>query len=333
MKNWGWKMKISIIIPAYNCEKYIGRCLKSILQQNYKNYEVIVVNDGSTDKTGIISEQFAKKDKRFMIINQENGGVSKARNNGIMQSAGEYIMFVDGDDLLARNSLRNLVDGARGGVQDIVKGGIIKKGRFIRLLLRYPQDIIGNRKMIDSGIANAVFETDYLCPVWGCLYKRSLIQDIHFNEKIKLGEDFEFFINSILRSQTFTILNKKTYIYRINNNSITRKFDFKKNKKMLVDAITVNRRVEKALYENGKRVERFKKSSRNIMALLEMMTVSFSKNDFMERMDELMSDEIIASEIKSIKDELGLDIIRNASRKYRIRRTALVIEKKLKKIL
>ena len=91
---------VSIIIPAYNAEKYIEQCIDSIISQTYKNIEVIIVNDGSTDNTLAICEKYAKEDKRIKIVKKKNEGVSKARNDGIKIATGKYIMFIDSDDYI-----------------------------------------------------------------------------------------------------------------------------------------------------------------------------------------------------------------------------------------
>ena len=103
---------VSIIIPSYNIAPYIGHCLKSILVQTYKNLQIIVVNDGSTDETLAVVEKVASDDSRIVIINKPNEGVSVARNYGIEAAAGDYIMFVDGDDWIDENMVESLVDRA-----------------------------------------------------------------------------------------------------------------------------------------------------------------------------------------------------------------------------
>ena len=101
---------VSVIIPAYNIEDYIGRCLDSIISQTYKNLEIIVVDDGSKDHTGEILDNYAKKDRRIKVIHKENGGVSSARNKGIEVAEGDYIGFIDGDDLIEPGMYKTLVD-------------------------------------------------------------------------------------------------------------------------------------------------------------------------------------------------------------------------------
>ena len=94
---------ISIIIPVYNVEKYLDKCINSVLMQTYKNIEILLINDGSTDSSGQICESYAKKDSRIKVIHKENGGLSDARNVGIEHSTGSYIMFVDSDDYIDCN--------------------------------------------------------------------------------------------------------------------------------------------------------------------------------------------------------------------------------------
>ena len=100
---------VSVIIPAYNIEDYIGRCLDSVLSQTYKNLEIIVIDDGSSDRTGEILDDYEKKNHRMKVIHKENGGVSSARNIGIDRANGDYIGFVDGDDRVDPKLFETLV--------------------------------------------------------------------------------------------------------------------------------------------------------------------------------------------------------------------------------
>ncbi|WP_314853272.1 glycosyltransferase family A protein, partial [uncultured Granulicatella sp.] len=100
---------ISVIIPVYNVENYLEECLKSVQTQTYTNIEVILVNDGSTDKSKLICERYCQENSRFLLINQENQGLSAARNKGVEISTGEYIVFVDSDDIIKTNYLEKLM--------------------------------------------------------------------------------------------------------------------------------------------------------------------------------------------------------------------------------
>ena len=102
---------VSIIIPAYNIENYILKCLQSLMKQTYRNFEVIVIDDGSKDATGTLCDQFAKKDKRFRVIHKENTGVSDTRNIGMDEANGEYFIFVDGDDYVTKDYISTLLSG------------------------------------------------------------------------------------------------------------------------------------------------------------------------------------------------------------------------------
>ena len=113
-------MKVSVIIPAYNSENYIARCLDSLIEQDEKNFEVIVINDGSKDNTSKIVEEYANKDSRIILINKENGGVSSARNVGLDNAKGEYIFFVDSDDYLPSDALSDAVKSIETSGVDIV---------------------------------------------------------------------------------------------------------------------------------------------------------------------------------------------------------------------
>ena len=127
---------ISIIVPAYNIEKYIGRCLDSILNQTYKNIEVIVVNDGSSDSTGSIIDDYSRKDDRVKPFHKENGGVSSARILGVNHAIGDYIGFVDGDDYVEPEMFEHLLNNALKYNADISHCGyqmVFPNGRIERI--------------------------------------------------------------------------------------------------------------------------------------------------------------------------------------------------------
>ena len=115
--------KVSFIIPAYNIEDYIGKCLDSILNQTWQDFEIIVVNDGSKDKTGEVLDSYATKDNRIKILHKENEGVSAARNDGIKMASGDYILFWDGDDFAEKETCEELLQTmAENDVDTVVYG-------------------------------------------------------------------------------------------------------------------------------------------------------------------------------------------------------------------
>lgn len=114
---------ISVVVPVYKVEKYLERCINSVLSQSYKDLEVILVDDGSPDKCGKICDEYAKKDDRVKVIHKENGGQSSARNIGIQEAKGQYISFIDSDDYLEKNAYETLIKVATTTNADITEGG------------------------------------------------------------------------------------------------------------------------------------------------------------------------------------------------------------------
>lgn len=180
---------ISVIIPAYNCEKYIKRCVESVEKQTYSDFEIIIVNDGSKDNTENECNELVKRYSNISLINKENGGVSSARNVGIKASQGKYIMFVDADDTLSENALESLVENLKEWDYDIVFGNF---------------DIIGKNNTIINDSVNYndntidVFEyitINYLWAPWGKIIKREFIKK-YFDEKVHIGEDALFWFDN-----------------------------------------------------------------------------------------------------------------------------------------
>lgn len=116
---------VTVIVPVYNCERYIGKCLKSISEQSYTNLEILVINDGSTDRSGEVIAGMCAKDGRILLLDQENAGVSAARNRGARQAAGSYITFVDGDDFLGRSYIESFVKTAEEEKADLCVSGFV----------------------------------------------------------------------------------------------------------------------------------------------------------------------------------------------------------------
>lgn len=232
---------ISIIVPVYNAENTIKKTIKSIRNQTLTNIEIIFINDGSKDSSIDILEKYSKIDNRIKILNQENLGVSKARNKGIELAVGEYISFVDSDDYIEENMYSRLYNKAKRFNIDIVKGSYTtewKSGegndRYYNLdeNLIYNKDFINKvviRELIGVGfdrlsdwLNGKKFDPYYF--VWGTIYKSELIKknNIFFNEEIKIGEDVLFNLYSFYYAESFEIVNKPMYHWVDNNESITR---------------------------------------------------------------------------------------------------------------
>lgn len=203
-------MKLSVIIPAYNAEKYVGACLDSVLRTK-ETIEVIIINDGSKDGTLSICEGYCKKDSRVKVYNKPNGGVSSARNYGLGKASGDYIVFVDSDDLLSEDwdSLLDFLSD-----DDIYYFDSKIKGRTDKnMMLRYISGVN------DEGICIAG-------PVHKA-FKRSFIlgHNLKFKEDLINGEDMFFNLEAVLLSESYKIIDFQYYFYRQTIGQTTRRFD------------------------------------------------------------------------------------------------------------
>lgn len=179
--------KISVVVPIYKVEHYLKSCLDSILDQTFSDFELILVDDGSPDKSGRICDEYKEKDKRIRVIHQVNAGVTAARRNGVKLAVGEYICFVDADDTLPKNSLEDLYVYAKDHDLDIVMGNYVEvdeKGKVLRKV-QYKQGIYTGKDFLVELIDGASGVP------WGNLFRRNLFDEEVMNipAEIKRGED------------------------------------------------------------------------------------------------------------------------------------------------
>lgn len=203
---------ISIIIPCYNAEKTIERCLESVINQTYKNIEIIVINDGSVDRTDSIIKRYTT-DKRIKYYNRSNHGIGKTRNFGIEKANGKYITFLDSDDYLPNDAIDNLYKLAQKNKLDLVVSDYYVDNKNIKSekIKSFPITNVKNNP-------NLIFDIN-LAP-WNKLYKKELIENIKFEENLKY-EDAPFVIESIIKAKKIGKLDKETYYYVVNPNSET----------------------------------------------------------------------------------------------------------------
>ena len=229
--------KISIIIPMYGVEKYLNRCLDSVLNQTFTDWQAICVDDGGPDRSGEIAEEYAARDKRFVVIHQKNGGLSDARNTGMKYATGEYIMFLDSDDFIHPQTMEITYYMAGRDAADIVAftyDHIYRPRLMVRHFLGVNTNNVvpwGARKKydlkkIESCVTDDIFEyaTESThntknkrcaikhCQVWKNLYRRSLIANTPFIKGI-LFEDFPWWGAVMLKNPRTTIINLPLYYY------------------------------------------------------------------------------------------------------------------------
>ena len=203
---------VSVVIPVYNCEQYLEACLRSLMSQSYRNIEMIVVNDGSTDKTVDICLCIAQEDNRIRVFHQDNRGVSAARNRGISVAKGKYIMFVDADDVVPSCGIEKLRKAADTGVDWVIGSYEEMRGKFTKPIF------CRNRYYLAEEIQKNFSEFDkYISTPWAKLYKNQLIEDAHlaFDEDMHFGEDhvFNLFYSKAIKS--VQVIDSIVYHYRL----------------------------------------------------------------------------------------------------------------------
>ena len=239
-------MKFSIILPCYNVEKYIRACIDSILQQTYKDFEVILVDDGARDSTPQICDEYAEKDTRVRTIHKPNGGQADARNIGLEAAQGDYICYVDSDDFLANDNVLQLLADKTDGNPDIVhykfqewfeSDGHIAPCRFD---YRIPTK---GRSVADI-YCDLIDKDAYYNSAWSKIIRRGLLMEneIRFEKGI-VGEDNEWYYHVVMVAKSLALVDEPLYIYRRRQGSTTTAI----TRKNLVDQLHVLDKWEKIL--------------------------------------------------------------------------------------
>lgn len=194
---------ISVIVPVYNTEKYLDRCIQSILAQTYTDFELLLVDDGSTDSSGAICDKYAEQDSRIRVFHKANGGASSARNMGLDNAIGEWVCFVDSDDSLTCDAVEILCANCNNGADIVIANTV-------------------NNVIISGGDwAKALLESKIRCELWGGLYKRRLLADSchKIPASIVIGEDFLLNLHLALDADKVKLLDNNIYNYNNHHNS------------------------------------------------------------------------------------------------------------------
>lgn len=235
---------VSIIVPVYNVERYLSECLKSIVNQTYTNLEIILINDGSTDGCNNICEKFKGQDSRIKVFHKTNQGVSETRNFGITKANGEYIVFVDADDIMDEKLVETLLDGlsdcdiAICGYKELYENAIINHN-------------IGVTKKINNIEAiDKIFDRSYYGGyLWNKIFKTSIIKEnnIKFSHNIGMLEDMLFVVEYMTRIKTIKLINQNLYYYRMRQSSAV----WKKKMKNIEDMNNCYNRINETLKLNN----------------------------------------------------------------------------------
>ena len=222
---------ISVIVPVYKVEKYLGKCMDSILAQTYKNLEIILVDDGSPDRCPILCDEYAQKDKRIKVVHKKNGGVSSARNVGLDIASGDLIAFVDSDDYVQCDMYQKLLEKIDNAGSDVVIGGynIVRNGVVKKCIETSLEDFV-ETKSYDYLLNYSDCperKDDYIknkhipCYLVRMLFKKSVINNIRFFEDVGIMEDTLFFLNVLDKNKDLKIstINECLYNYLMRENS------------------------------------------------------------------------------------------------------------------
>lgn len=199
---------LSIIVPVYNGEKYIQRCLDSIRKQTYKEFEVIIVDDGSYDGTGNLCDQSARMDARFRVIHQKNAGVARARNVGLAQAKGDLV-FIDADDYVDSDYLEKLMEGFSYSGVDICYCAGQDEDEEQNILSRG-----GRNENVFISAKDYEWNGDLQHPVvWGAIFRREIVEGLQFDERFPVGEDSLFFAKCLKKARNLYFVSDTVYHY------------------------------------------------------------------------------------------------------------------------
>jgi glycosyltransferase involved in cell wall biosynthesis len=215
------KKKVSVVVPIYKVERYLHRCIDSILNQTYTNLEIILVNDGSPDRCGELAEMYSQQDDRIKVIHKENGGLSDARNYGMKEVTGEFTVFVDSDDWLENNMIENMLNSLLKYKADVVQSAFYYAYDDKLLLDRVYHSQIDTPVLLDNkSLMHELVKNEKVKNfAWGKLYKTSVIRDILFKKGV-LFEDVFWAHKVMHRVNTYLILKQPYYYYYQRNDSI-----------------------------------------------------------------------------------------------------------------
>lgn len=203
--------KISVIVPVYNVERYLRRCIDSILAQTFTDFELLLIDDGSKDSSGEICDEYAAKDSRIIVFHKENGGVSSARNVGLDNVRGEWVAFVDADDKIS--------DGYFHICEEHENADVVVKPFYI--IKEKEKKYYGNKvKVIDSREdIFRYFVRKRVHALWDAIFKKSLITSKRFNTDVSIGEDYLFFLSVLPNVKSLAFDSKGPYHYFVRQGS------------------------------------------------------------------------------------------------------------------
>lgn len=230
-------IKFSIVVPVYNVKQYLEKCLNSILNQTYKNFELIIVDDGSNDGSKDICDEYLKKNKKIKVIHKQNGGLSDARNFGVEKACGDYLLFIDSDDYIEPLLLEKLNESLQLAKVDIVRFGLNVVDENYKIKFKSNEANYTNVKPVD--LIDQLINTKFLEAACFYCYNLNFFKNNNFKyEKGKLHEDFGLTPLIICKSKNMSWINYNGYNYLQRNNSIINNKNEKIEKQKFKDILS-----------------------------------------------------------------------------------------------
>lgn len=247
-------MTISVIIPVYNVYDYLERCVYSVIDQTYSDLEIILINDGSTDKSGKLCEELKEKDSRIVVIHKDNEGLSATRNLGMKVATGDYIAFLDSDDFIMKDSFERLMSYSEQGETDVIIGGVLEyysQDNIRKLISRRNKNPIGKSIRGEDFLKTHLKNKTYTPVVYQGVYKKELIDQsqIYF-ETGRVHEDELWFPQIMLNADKVIDTNEYFYMYAYREESITNTPDQTENILDLHDNIYILEKELNSTFKN-----------------------------------------------------------------------------------
>ncbi len=292
-------VKISVIIPVYNTEEYLSKCIESVINQDYDNLEVILVNDGSKDNSLKICKKYAEEDKRIVLIDKENTGVSDSRNRGLKIATGDYIAFVDSDDWIEPNMYSSMLESIiKTGADLCLSSYFIEyEDRSVIYKLKDDKDILEYSDLIDSVIPRIIGPNEIEISnndiggfIWRMLLSKNILDEnnVFFKKSLPFKEDEVFLIEVLLNCKKVVLLDQPFYHYlkRSASAASNYRFNIQKEESLAVDSII------EALEKYGKDIEYKEKYKNNF------------DSRFLNFNSSLIFNEVKPNNTKKLKDKL-----------------------------
>ena len=296
--------KISVVVPVYNVEKYLDRCMNSILNKTYENLEIIMVDDGTKDNCDKMCDEYKNKDPRVKVLHKKNGGLGFARNSGIDLSTGKYILFIDSDDYIESNMVQKLYESIKKYDADIcysdfnrVKMGKIISNKHLEKIAGFYKDSQIKEIIVPNLIGGSPddLEDDVIgWGVWKCIYKTSYLKDVKFHsEKEMISEDIIFQLDYLKKVNKAVIIDDCLYNYCINGSSLSTSYRADRfEKTVFLYQEQLKRLEELGCLDNSKiRADRMLISSIRMELMIAVKQLSYKQA--LNEIEKIVNDETI----------------------------------------